>query len=376
MNTIIYWSPFISNVGTIKSTINSAISFKKFYNNNIRIKIINVCGEWDNYKDIIKKNNIELINLTFNYINYLPKNGFIKSRISYLLIFFISFIPLLKLMKNENKSFFVAHLITSLPIFLSLFFNLKTKLVLRISGYPKLHFLRKKFWVFAAKKISLITCPTEELRENLVKLNIFDHKKINFLPDAIINVRDIPRKKKEIINLPTKKKFFLSVGRLTKQKNYTYLINEIFDYLKQHNQYDLIILGEGEERKNLTNIINKKGMSNRIFLLGHVTNQYYFMKNAKALILSSLWEEVGFVIVESALCNLLVVSSDCNNGPKEFLSNGKAGYLFKNNEKDALKKTIFQIQNDNFKKKVLAKKNSLKYTRFRHFKCFKEILGI
>ena len=47
------------------------------------------------------------------------------------------------------------------------------------------------------------------------------------------------------------------------------------------------------------------------------------MKKARALILSSLWEEVGFVIVEAAFCNLFVISSDCPNGPKEFLANGR-----------------------------------------------------
>ena len=152
MHSLIYWSPFVGNVGTIKSTINSAIAFKKFAKNTCNVKIVNVCGEWNNFKDIIGKNDIELINLTFNYINYLPKNGFIKSRISYLIIFLISFFPLLRLLKKEQSTFFIAHLITSLPLCLNFFFNLKSKMILRISGYPKLHPLRKKFWGLATKK--------------------------------------------------------------------------------------------------------------------------------------------------------------------------------------------------------------------------------
>ena len=57
------------------------------------------------------------------------------------------------------------------------------------------------------------------------------------------------------------------------------------------------------------------------------------MKNSEIFILSSLWEEVGFVIVEAAMCNTFVISSDCPNGPKEFLNNGENGILFKNNSK-------------------------------------------
>ena len=50
--------------------------------------------------------------------------------------------------------------------------------------------------------------------------------------------------------------------------------------------------------------------------MGYSENIYYFMKRAKAFILSSLWEDPGFVIIESAMNNLFVISSDCKNGPK------------------------------------------------------------
>ena len=122
MQNLIYWSPFLGNVGTIKSTLNSAIAFKKYSKNNYNVKIINVFGEWNDYEKIINKFDIELINLSFNYISYLPKNGFIKSRISYIIIFLISFFPLLKFLKKENNSIFIAHLITSLPLLLNFFF--------------------------------------------------------------------------------------------------------------------------------------------------------------------------------------------------------------------------------------------------------------
>ena len=53
---IYFWSPCLSkNVGTYKSTINSAISLSKYSKGNYSVKVINVCGEWDDEKELLKK---------------------------------------------------------------------------------------------------------------------------------------------------------------------------------------------------------------------------------------------------------------------------------------------------------------------------------
>ena len=104
MNNLIYWSPFIGNVGTIKSCLNSAIAAKKFSKGKNNVKVINVHGEWNNYLKLFHKNGIEVINLYPNLVKYFPKSGYIKSRVLYVLIFIISLIPLLKL---RNLTLFV-----------------------------------------------------------------------------------------------------------------------------------------------------------------------------------------------------------------------------------------------------------------------------
>ena len=156
---IFYWSPCLNPVGTVKSTINSAISLKKF-NKSYDVSIINACGEWDQYKEILSKNSINLINLQLNYYKILPKTGFFGSRFSYIIIFILSFFPLIFLLKKHEPNKMILHLITSLPLTLSKLFKFKTEFVLRISGYPKLHILRRLFWKNISKKIKIITCPT------------------------------------------------------------------------------------------------------------------------------------------------------------------------------------------------------------------------
>ena len=350
---IFYWSPCLSHVGTVISTLNSAIALSK-YSNEFDVSILNVCGEWDKYNDQIEKNSINLINLNFKYFKYLPKTGYVGSRFSYIVIFIFSFIPLLRIIRFQKPEVLILHLITSLPLFLQYLFNFKTKFILRISGYPKLNFFRKFFWKRISKKIELTTCPTIDLKSYLIKNKIFNKNKITFLPDAILDYSKLKKADKNfsIIKDCSNNKIILSVGRLTKQKNFVYLINEFYKFNKVNKNYVLFIVGEGEERENLEKTIRSLELKDKVFLIGHRSNIYDYMRNSEIFVLSSLWESPGFVIIEAAINNLFIISSDCPTGPKEFLNGGKNGLLFKNNVNDELFKTLLKFSELNSEKNL------------------------
>ena len=379
--TIFYWSPCLNPVGTLKSTLNSAVATSNYGKDNFKVTLINACGEWDNYLEYFKNNNVEVINFKLKFYRYLPKEGYLQSRFSYLAIYFLCLFPLIKLLLKYKPNFLIAHLITSLPLTIMNFFQLKTKFILRISGMPKLNFLRKFFWKCSSNKIHFITCPSIELKNKLTNLKLFDSNKLHFLPDAIIDVKKfITDSKKEIKDFErfSKKKIILAAGRLTKQKNFTYLINEFSDFSNKNNEFILIILGDGEEKIKLEKQIKNKNLENKVYLLGYLDNVYKYFNKAEIFILSSLWEDPGFVIIEAALSNLFIISSDCPNGPTEFLDYGKNGILYKNNQQAELTKSIHENCNiKNVKKfKIAAKKNSMKYTKFRHFLKLKSLLQI
>ena len=193
--TIHYWSPCLSKVATVKATMNSAIALAK-YSDLYKVKIINVCGEWTRYKNFLLENNVMIEDLTFDYYNYLPKFGFIRSRISSLIIILISFIPLILFLKNKKPDYLIIHLITSLPLIILNFINTNTKMILRISGFPKLNFFRKKLWSMSEKKIFKITCPTEDLKISLTENRIFSENKVIKLPDPVINIKEFVKKKR------------------------------------------------------------------------------------------------------------------------------------------------------------------------------------
>ena len=379
--SVVYWSPCLDKVGTVKSTLNSAISLAK-YSKDYDVTIINVFGEWSSYYKYLEQNNVKLQNLTFDYYNLLPKKGFLKSRLSYIIIFLISSIPLLLLIKKLKPDYLIIHLITSLPLLLLNFFKLKTQVILRISGFPKMNLFRKKLWNKSQNKILKITCPTEQLKNDLITKNIFKDEKMETLFDAIINIKDLIKKKNKINFKDSgkiQKNFFLSAGRFTKQKNFIYLIREFGKFLKLYPDEKLFIVGKGELKKKMQDEIIKLNLSNYIKLQNYTENIYHIMKNSKCFILPSLWEEVGFVMVEASFCNNFIISSNCKNGPEEFLDNGSGGLIFNNNEKNELFKKLIEFKKLNdatiLEKKILAKKKCSNFTMFNHFKKLNYILN-
>ena len=380
MKSVYYWSPFLTHVATISAVIESAKSLKR-YSKKYDPVIIDACGEFESYKKTLSKNKIKTVDLTsFKYFKLLPKNGFFKSRFSYILIFFFSFIPLYKVIKKENPDYFICHLITSLPMLLANLFNFHSKFILRISGLPKFNFFRKFYWKICGNVFFKITSPTNATINHLQLIKIFDEKKILLLRDPIINIQKIEKLKKQKIDpYFEKNQFIVAIGRLTKQKNFKFLINCFQKLTNSQPNLKLVILGDGEEMQNLKRLINTKNLENNIFLLGHLQNVFNYLSRAKLFILSSLWEDPGWVLLEAAASNTLILSSDCKNGPSEIIDNNNAGQLYKvDNEQDFINKfnqimSLDKIQIDS--KKLFAKKKSYLFTKFQHFKNLEKIIS-
>ena len=380
MKTVVYWSPFLTHVATISAVIESAKSLKK-YSKKYDPVIIDACGEFESYSKTLLENKIKTINLTsFKYFRFLPKNGFFKSRFSYILIFLFSFIPLYKVIKKKNPDYFICHLITSLPMLLAKLFNFRSKFILRISGLPKFNFFRKFYWKTCGNVFFRITSPTNATINHLQLIKIFDEKKIFLLKDPIIDIQKIEKLKKQKIDpYFEKNQFIVAIGRLTKQKNFKFLISCFKKLTDFQPNLKLVILGDGEEMQNLKKLIHTKNLENNIFLLGHSQNVFSYLSRAKLFILSSLWEDPGWVLLEAAASNTLILSSDCKNGPSEIIDNNNAGQLYKvDNEQDFINKfnqimSLDKIQIDS--KKLFAKKKSYLFTKFQHFKNLDEIIS-
>ena len=376
---IFYWAPFFTKIATISAVLNSAKSLLKYQKKNLySVSILNAIGEWNEYKKSCKKNLFFKDLFEKDFTKLILKGGFIKSRISYIFIFVVSLPKLLWIINKEKPDYLIIHLITSLPIFLSPFFNKKTKIILRLSGLPKLNYFRKMFWKLYSRKIYKITCPTQSTLETIKESNIFDDNKIILLRDPIISVKNIKSTIHQKLDQKIQnQKYILGIGRLTAQKNFVLLLEFFAELNKKYPEYKLYILGEGEDRILLNSIINKYELGSKAYLLGYQENIFKYLRHAECFILSSLWEDPGFVLIEAGAMNTNIISSNCPNGPKEIINN--EDFLFSNNSSNDLlqKFEIFKKKSASelLRQKINIKKKTKYYTSFQHFKNLNKILN-
>jgi glycosyltransferase involved in cell wall biosynthesis len=112
---------------------------------------------------------------------------------------------------------------------------------------------------------------------------------------------------------------FINMGRLDRQKGQWFLIRSFRRVVDKYKDARLFILGEGDLRGELEDLIQKLDLNENVFLLGGQENVFPFLKNSDCFVFTSLWEGLPLSLIEALSVNLPVISADCKTGPREVL---------------------------------------------------------
>ena len=269
-----------------------------------------------------------------NKINFLtPQNDY--SKISNIrLKYFIALFELFKyLLKNKN----VVVLSFQANIYCILICKLlNINIIVRSNSSPSgwyHNWLKKLIYkkvISLADKIIVNSLEFKHQMENRFKVNV----ECIFNP---LNQKEIIKKSKFKIN----EKFYnnvykiINLGRMTEQKDQITILKAI-NLLKKKINLRLLILGRGIEKVNLQTYINENKLNKYVKLINFIDNPYPYIKKANLFVLSSKYEGLPNVLLEAATLKKTIISTKCPTGPKEILDNGKRGFLFKNDEANAL----------------------------------------
>ncbi len=133
-----------------------------------------------------------------------------------------------------------------------------------------------------------------------------------------------------------------TIAELHKNKGLSYAI-EAFSKISHKNSFIYyIILGGGEEKHALKNLINEHRLENRVFLLGFVDNAAVFLPAFDMFLLPSITEGLALVIIEAGLASLPIVATNVGGIP-EIIEDMKNGLLVRPRDPKAIVDAIQKL---------------------------------
>ena len=170
-------------------------------------------------------------------------------------------------------------------------------------------------------------------------------------------------KVKNTIKFDKKKLNLINVGRLTDQKDQLTLLKAV-NRVKDKISLNLLIVGRGAEKDNLLKYIHENRLSKYVQLIDFQNNPFNLINSSDIFVLTSLYEGLPNVLLESQVLKKFIISSNCPTGPREILLNGKAGFLFKVRDYKRLSTLILNYSKN---KKLLSKKIKIGYQNLKRF---------
>ena len=226
----------------------------------------------------------------------------------------------------------------------------------------KLHPLRRMLRDWLYPKAKAVVCQThamldyfpETIRKNGV-----------VIPNPVLQ----PHIDDEVINIELPDGLLLyAVGGMSRkkinQKGFELLIPAFKNLAEKYDDWSLVIIGDGTGRQGLLEMAEKYGLSNRVFLPGHVKQMHAVLSSGDLFVLTSRREGFPNVLCEAMACGLPAVSFNCPTGPSDIIRDGIDGILVEPGNTDELEKELSRLMSDHTLRKQMGEKAKEIVNRF------------
>lgn len=220
------------------------------------------------------------------------------------------------------------------------------------SPHFPLSFYKEWFRRRAYPKLNAIVCPTKEAASHLAKA--YPGTRAQGIPNWLT----WPLPKGDGLAgagfRRTGHKTFLACGRFDKLKGFSRLI-AMFDGLKERlPNWDLVIVGDGEDRELLKAQVAQAKLGSRVFFPGWVDDMESAFSSADVFVFSSVSEGFALVLAEAMACGLPCISYDCKVGPSEIIRDGIDGVLIPVGDESAFAAAMLRLATDESERRRLA----------------------
>ncbi len=242
---------------------------------------------------------------------------------------------------------------------------LRFKVLIRLNTSLKKYlnnFFKKIVFKFFYSLSDIIIVNSKFFQKELNEFNLKSH--------LIYNLSNYEKKRKKLNFF---KKFkdlkILNIGRLTDQKDQITLIKSLEILKKKNVNFRCVIIGRGAFKNILLEEIRRLNLDKNVKLAGFKNHAEQYLSQSDVFVLSSKYEGLPNVLIESQKHGVPTIASNCPTGPNEILMSGKLGELFPVGNYSILASKLYNFYKN---KKILKKKS---YNAIRHLKRFDPIIN-
>lgn len=273
----------------------------------------------------------QIIKMTTDFVDstYVSRNGTIKcvldlKKIRYVMLDKLSVKELKRVLKIEKPDLVHAHDMRA-SLICSVAIKNDTKFISHIhnNNYNSRKLtLKSILYAYAANKADHIIWVSKSSYDGYYFSQLFKNK--SSVLYNVINTYEIiekikNEKKSKLIDIAF-------VGRMCYPKNPQKFVNIIEKSREYFPNIKAVMIGTGDSKDEIGNLITKKKLEKNISLLGYVDNPYKIMCHCKLLLITSEWEGTPMCALEAMFLGLPIISTPVD-GMRELIQEGVNGFF-------------------------------------------------
>ena len=295
------------------------------------------------------------------------ENGFYVHRIAFKKILFFGIVlswlkALINLRKIDPDVIHVQSIGVGVPAYLAKLFMRKPYVVWGhgFDVYFPWRF-KKIIAKIVIKNADVVIALSENMRDKIKEIYRRD---IKIIPNGID--MELFRDESEHSIHNNDKKLILFVGSLRPVKGVIYLIEAMNIIRQDIPEVRLLIVGDGEDKKKLTEFVEKSDLKKYVHFAGKIENEKIpaYMAKSDVFVLPSLSEGFGIVVIEAMASGLPIIATNVGGLP-DIIKDGENGFLIQPKRPEEIAKKINIIfKNDKLREKIRKnnKEKSKKYS--------------
>jgi glycosyltransferase involved in cell wall biosynthesis len=210
----------------------------------------------------------------------------------------------------------------------------------------------RRAWMAALyRRADLVLCNSEALCRRFAQLHP------GAAPRHLANAVDFGRierlAQEAVPRPPAGRRRIAAAGRLEPVKRFDLLLGAVA-CLRSRLDVEVVICGEGSQRRALEAQARRLGLDGRVLLPGFVANPWAWLASADLFALSSDSEGLPHALIEAQGLGLAAVATDCETGPREIVSHGQTGLLVPPGSAAALADAAAELLFDEPRRRALA----------------------